>query len=127
MSVKPRALIVEDEMLVAMLIEDALMDGGFEIMGISSRVEEAKKLLALEEQPDVAVMDLNLAGTSAVSIAEYLISVGIPFVIVSGYGREGLPRHLQNIPMVSKPFNPDRLLQAMRNALADPPPKSIPR
>jgi DNA-binding NtrC family response regulator len=116
---KQRLLIVEDEMLVAMSVEDALRDAGFEVIGIVARVDKAISYIEGEASLDVAVMDLNLAGASSVPIADALVAVGIPFVILTGYGAGGLPPHLRQIPVVSKPFDPQRLLRALETALGE--------
>lgn len=54
-----RVLVVEDEALVAMLVEDALLDAGFTVIGPAATVEEAMHFLATE-RPDAVVLDLNL-------------------------------------------------------------------
>jgi len=56
-----RILIVEDDFLVAMQMESALTDAGFEVAGIASSCEDAIEL-ASSEQPRLAVMDIRLAG-----------------------------------------------------------------
>jgi CheY-like chemotaxis protein len=59
-----KVLVVEDEALVAMLVEDALLDAGFGVMGPAATVEEAMNILA-RERPDAVVLDLNLAGETS--------------------------------------------------------------
>ena len=56
-----KVLIVEDDHLVAMDVEAALLDAGYEITGIASSAEQAIKLAATEK-PDLVVMDIRLAG-----------------------------------------------------------------
>ena len=113
-----RVLVVEDEMLVAMDIEGLLLERGYEVVGPAPTVERALALLA-RERPDVAMLDLNLAGEDTVPVAEELRRRGIPFVVVSGYGasrmREGA---LRDAPFVSKPYDRDDLARSLARALA---------
>ena len=85
-----RILIVEDEALVAMLVEDALLDAGAEVIGPVATVAEAMALLDAGS-PDGAVLDLNLAGETSTPVADLLAARGVPFVVATGYGAEGLP------------------------------------
>jgi DNA-binding NtrC family response regulator len=117
MAKKHRVLIVEDEMLVAMSIEDALADAGFEVIGIVSRMDKAKPYIEGDESPDIAVMDLNLAGASSIALADAFVASGIPVVILTGYGTAGLPSHLRQVPVLSKPFDRQKLLRTLETTL----------
>lgn len=100
-----RILIVEDEALVAMLVEDALEEAGFGVIGPVRSVAQA--LEALEtEQPDAAVLDLNLAGENSVAVADALVARGIPFVVATGYGAAGLPATHRDALVLPKPYDP---------------------
>ena len=100
-----RILVVEDEALVAMLIEDALLEFGFEVIGPARSVSQALELLAAEP-PCAAVLDLNLAGESSVAVADALAAGGIPFVVATGYGAAGLPASHKAVPVLPKPYDP---------------------
>jgi CheY-like chemotaxis protein len=103
-----RILIVEDEALVAMLVEDALLDAGAEVIGPVATVAEAMALL--ETAPlDAAVLDLNLAGETSTPVADALATRGVPFVVATGYGAEGLPPGHSAVPVLAKPYDPDEL------------------
>ena len=82
-------LIVEDEMFLAMMLQDLLEDAGYLVLK-AARLPAA---LALAEtaQIDVAMLDINLAGTEVFPAAEVLRRRGIPFLFTSGYGCNGLP------------------------------------
>ena len=67
-----RVLIIEDEMLVAMSIEDTLSDAGFSVAGITAKVSDALVLLERSNGIDAAVMDLNLAGEATGPVADRL-------------------------------------------------------
>src|SRR5450432_1520295 len=98
-----RVLVVEDEMLIAMEVEDALQALGCQILGPVATVDRALKL-ALEETFDAAVLDVTIRGGKAYPVAEVLLARGIPFVFASGYGDWALPEILRNQPRLTKPF-----------------------
>ena len=107
-----RILIVEDEMLLAMNIEDMLLDLGHEVAGIASRLEPALAL-AREGAFDVAMLDVNLAGERSFPVAELLAARGIPFLFATGYGRAGIEETYRDRPVLQKPFRADELLAAI--------------
>jgi DNA-binding response OmpR family regulator len=100
-----RILVVEDEALVAMLVEDALNDAGFAVIGPAATVAEAMSLLEAE-RPDAVVLDLNLAGVTSTPIADLLAARRIPYVIATGYGASGLPPGHQDAMVLAKPYDP---------------------
>ena len=107
-----RILVVEDEALVAMLVEDALLDAGAIVIGPVATVAEALSLLQ-RERPDVAVLDLNLAGETSTPVADALVTMGVPFVVATGYGADGLPPGHVAVPVLAKPYDPDDLTTAL--------------
>jgi CheY-like chemotaxis protein len=101
-----RVFLVEDEALVAMLMEDMLTDHGCSVVATAPRLDEAlahAQDLTLEF--DVAVLDLNLAGENTFSVASALEKRGIPFVFATGYGAGGLPPEWRGRPTLQKPFS----------------------
>ena len=85
-SVTPRrVLIVEDEVMVAMMIGDMLIDLRCEVAATAARLEEAVRL-AQTAAFDLAILDVNLAGQATYAVAEALKARRIPFVFVMGYG-----------------------------------------
>ena len=112
-----RILVVEDEALVAMLVEDALMDAGFGIIGPAATVEEALRLLN-DERPDAVVLDLNLAGETSTPVADELAARGIPYVIATGYGAAGLPAGHQKAMVLAKPYDPSDLTAVLTRLCA---------
>lgn len=105
-------LVVEDEALVAMLLEDALTDAGCRILGPAPSVEHAMALLR-QERPHAAVIDLNLGGETSAPIADALAGAGIPFLVATGYGAEGLPRGHENAMVLTKPYDPTELIESL--------------
>lgn len=98
-----RILVVEDEMLVAMNIEDMLLDLGHEVAGIASRLAPALAL-AGEASIDAAMLDVNLAGENSFPVADLLAARGIPFVFATGYGPQGIEERHRGRPLLQKPF-----------------------
>ena len=119
-----RILIVEDEMLVAMNVEDMLLELGHEVAGLASRLGPALAL-ARDGRFDAAMLDVNLAGETSFPVADILIDRGIPFLFATGYGRPGIEERYRDFPMLQKPFRMAELGAAL--AGLDRPEGSGPR
>ena len=111
-----RILVVEDEMIVAMLIEDILSDAGATIVGPAARVARALDLLG-ENEVDAALLDVNLAGEMTTPVAEELRRRGIPFAFATGYGVAGVPEGFAGQPLLQKPFQEYDLNRVMAEVL----------
>ena len=112
-----RILIVEDEMLVAMLIEDVLGDLGHDVVGPAMRLDTA--LAAADgEDFDFAILDINLAGKQSFPVADRLVARGIPFMFASGYGAAGLVDPYREAPIIQKPFDSSQIAGMIDRALA---------
>jgi CheY-like chemotaxis protein len=111
-----RILIVEDEMLVAMNIEDMLLDLGHEVAGLASRLAPALALAA-EAEIDAAVLDVNLAGEHSFPVADLLDKRGIPFLFATGYGLGGIEERYRGRTVLQKPFRLADLGAALVSAL----------
>jgi DNA-binding NtrC family response regulator len=99
-----RILVVEDEALVAMLIEDELFELGFDVVGPAATVSHALALCH-DERIDGAVLDVNLGGGQrSDSVADFLLSKRIPFVFVTGYGDAGVSVRFADRAVLQKPF-----------------------
>lgn len=103
-----RVLVVEDEMLIAMTIEDVLVALGCQIVGPVATLDKALKV-ALEETFDAAILDVNIRGGETYPVAEVLLARGIPFALASGYGEWALPEALRGQPRLTKPFTTAQL------------------
>jgi DNA-binding response OmpR family regulator len=112
----PRILIVEDEPVLALALEDAFVEAGFEIVGVAGRLEAALAMITLSDC-DVAIVDANLAGISAGPAALALAARAIPFVVVSGYPREQIPVAFSGALFARKPVRYERLVQILRSVL----------
>jgi DNA-binding response OmpR family regulator len=109
-------LIVEDETLIALLIEEAIVEMGLTCLGPFSSVSPALERLK-DESPDCAVLDINLGGEPIHPVASTLAERNIPFVFVSGYGHTALEAGLPKGPVLDKPFAIDQLQDAVRALL----------
>lgn len=103
-----RVFIVEDEMLVAMLIEDVIVDLGHEVVGPAMRLETALEVVEAENV-DFAILDINLAGKQSFPVADRLADLGVPFIFASGYGAAALNDRHREARVVQKPFAPDQI------------------
>jgi DNA-binding response OmpR family regulator len=107
-----RILVVEDELLIAMMLEHALRSEGCVIIGPIPRVELALKA-AREEPIDAAVLDVNLAGERVDPVAKALEKRSIPFVFTTGDHRSMLPSKHAHRPMLEKPYMPAQLISLL--------------
>ncbi|MFM2043723.1 MAG: hypothetical protein RLY86_2299 [Pseudomonadota bacterium] len=113
-----RLLVVEDAPLVALELEQVLMEAGYEVVGPAMTLERGLAL-AGEEALDGAVLDLNLAGRLVFPIADLLATRGVPFLFCTGYDRAilagtGFIKHA----CIAKPFAAATLRAAVRDLLA---------
>lgn len=109
-----RILVVEDEMTIAFMIEDMLVELGHEVVELAMRLPEALKAA---ERPDIdlAILDVNLDGLRSFPVADVLISRHIPFAFATGYGAAGLDASYRDRPVLAKPF----LLSDLKKLLSD--------
>jgi CheY-like chemotaxis protein len=105
-------LVVEDELFVAMLVEDLLNDLGCAIVGPAMSAAEAV-IAAQGEQIDFALLDVNLDGDTSFAAAEILRARGVPFAFVTGYGEMGVRVDLRDAPILSKPIDPRHLARVL--------------
>jgi len=109
-------LVVEDEALIAMLMEEQLKGLGCEVIGVASTLKEGMEK-ALRSEIDASVLDVNLNGEVSYPIAQALRARSVPIVFATGYGVGGLPENLSDAPVVVKPFRQAQVADALRKAL----------
>ena len=112
-----RALVVEDEIMLAMYVEDLLSDLGYEVAGIATGLSQALPL-AREADFDFAVLDINLGGELSFPVADVLRERGIPFLFASGYGSKALSDEYRDAVRVQKPFVSRDLARAVARIAA---------
>jgi CheY-like chemotaxis protein len=108
-----RVLVVEDEGLVAMLLEDMLDDLGCEVACSAATVAEAMRWVGEGGVADAALLDVNMAGETVWPVADALRARRTPFAFTSGYGQLSEAR-FRDAPLLSKPINAERLEEVLR-------------
>ena len=119
-----RVLIIEDQALVAHLIEEVIRDFGFQVAGVVYDLPEARTALSSYDF-DIVLVDLRLGHDSADEIIDVLMERGTPLAIVTGFDRPLEPRHAK-VPLLHKPFS-ERQLFALLTTLVGVPEASLPR
>lgn len=108
-----RILVVEDEVVIALMVEDYLLELGAVVVGPAFRIRDGL-VLAERETLDAAVLDVNMHGARSDPIADLLHSRAIPFVLTTGYGDVERAR---GVPVLDKPFTPEGLGAALKQAM----------
>lgn len=111
-----RVLIVEDEPIIALGVEDILIDAGFQIAGVAGKLEEALTLIE-GGACDAAIVDANLAGVSASPVAIALAALRLPFIVMSGYSPEQMQGVFPDAVFIQKPCRPEVLIERLNTLL----------
>jgi DNA-binding response OmpR family regulator len=111
---------VEDEPIIAFLVEDMLKDLGCAEVWMAGNVGEALDLIG-RKVPHVAILDVHLRREVAYPIAVKLTELDVPFVFASGEGSGGLPAPWRDHRSVQKPFVIEELAAALSTVIAAPP------
>ncbi len=107
-----RVLVVEDEFMIAMLIEETLADQDCVVVGPFTNLRDALQA-ATATVLDGAILDVNLRGEKIYPVAELLDQRGIPFVLLSGYGTDAIPANRPGWQACGKPFSPGELIEML--------------
>jgi DNA-binding response OmpR family regulator len=117
-TVRPRVLIVEDEPLIALMLNDMLDELGFQVAASVTHIADALAFLATGSV-DIALLDVNIGEQKIDPVADLLASRGTPFIFTTGYGDAGVPSGYANCAILQKPFQFDDLATALRSQLAN--------
>jgi DNA-binding response OmpR family regulator len=109
-----RILIVEDEFLVAAMLEDELADAGALVIGPAATLADGLRL-ARTGDFDAAVVDWNLDGENSGPIAQALLQRDLPFVVSTGYG--AVADEFAGCPLLAKPYDPAELVGLLAGLL----------
>ncbi len=112
-----RVLVVEDESLVAMLLETILEDMGCTPVGPASNIDEGEAMARDTVDLDAALLDVNVAGRQVFPVAAALKERGVPFVFSTGYGEGGLPDEWRGATTIQKPFTEAAVRDALMKAM----------
>src|SRR5689334_16446599 len=112
-----RVLLVEDEGLLALMIQDMLEELGLKVVASAAHLKKAWELAATASF-DIALLDVNLAGEFVFPVARILRDRRIPFLFSTGYGAPSLEEEFSNAPALGKPFSAAQLDQKLRAVLA---------
>ena len=113
-----RMLVVEDEAMIAMLVEDMLAELGCTVIDIAGTVEQGLRLAEPGKTSiDAAILDVNIGGEKVFPVADALAAHGVPFVFATGYGSAGIDARYENRPVIAKPFRRETLEKSLASAL----------
>lgn len=113
---RPTILLLEDEMLPALVVEGVLSDAGYDVVGPVPNAEQALQLLR-GSRVDAAILDLNLHGTFSYDVGNRCDELGIPWGVTTGYEPQTLDLAARNIPILVKPFTDEQLLEMVARLL----------
>lgn len=117
MSASLSILVVEDEPLIAMMLEDFLESLGHRVHATCESVSEAVK--AVETGGfELAILDVNLKGENVWPVAGRLREMDVPFVLATGGHVDLPPLEFTNVPVIEKPYTLDRVTPAINAAFA---------
>jgi CheY-like chemotaxis protein len=113
-----RILLVEDEALIALMLEDMVEGLGCAVTGLAPRIGLGLSMADTGDF-DVAILDVNVAGENIEPVAARLHERGVPFIFATGYGEAGVPLRFRDRPVVAKPFREEQLDKAIKKALGE--------
>ncbi len=106
-------LIVEDDLLIAFVAEETVLELGVKSVRTAPSVMRALEMIG-ERAPDFALLDVGLIRENSFAVAERLESLKIPFVFATGYATDtAFPARFSRSPVLAKPYNRDGLLAAL--------------
>jgi PAS domain S-box-containing protein len=108
-----KVMIVEDEALVAMVLERELDELGVTVSGMCVSVADALQSMA-RQKPEAAILDVNLGGELVYPVADALRQHGIPFIFITGYGVESIDKRFTDIRVLEKPVDREALASVFR-------------
>lgn len=103
----PRILVIEDELLIALLIEEMVRESGYRVSGVAHTAAMARQEFT-KRNFDAVLFDINIGGRYHPEIADFLLDADVPFAFVTGYDYLIEPRH-ETVSVLQKPFTPVQL------------------
>jgi CheY-like chemotaxis protein len=107
------ALIVEDNLIIALSAEVILLDLGARHVDTAASVTEALNAIK-RQKPSFALLDLNLGNETSIAVGHRLVDLEVPFIFATGYGeRAPIPSELDSVPVIQKPYTRDTIERAI--------------
>lgn len=110
-------ILVEDEALIRMMLVDMIEELGHRVIAVAGDVTDGYAL-ALQEEYDLAILDINLQGLHVQPVAEAVVARGLPLLFVTGYGPAGVPLALGECRVLTKPCLTRELRTAINGILS---------
>lgn len=110
-----RVLVVEDDYFIADEICTTLREAGAEVLGPAPDIQQGLDVVT-SQRIDCAVLDINLHGDLAFSLARELQERGTPSIFATGYDSSVLPEPFNGSVRLEKPVNLTALLEAVQSA-----------
>lgn len=110
--------VVEDEAMIRMMIVEMLEELGHRVVAEAGSIRTADPP-ARTAAFDLAVFDINVAGSNISPIAEIVAARGLPFIFVSGYGSAGVPVLFKDKPVLRKPFMIEDFADMINSVMGD--------
>jgi DNA-binding response OmpR family regulator len=105
-----RIFVVEDEFLLALVLEDDLASAGYTVVGPYNSLSSAMAA-SYREAFDIAILDVNLNGEMVYPLADDLIARGMRFIFLTGYVASDMPERFRGSNRLPKPYDPAALLR----------------
>ncbi len=115
-----RVLVLDDEPLIAMMLEDWLTELGHETLGPARTIAAALEFVE-NGAPEAAILDLSINGEASYAVAEKLAARGIPFAFATGHGAARLQAPYNTAPVLGKPFDFDAVNALVARLVAAKP------
>ena len=111
-----RILVLEDELFVALHLEEELRAAGHDVVGPAASLADAHAL-AGQHAIDFAILDANLHGKTPKALAEELVQRSVPFAYLTGYDEAYIrAADLPDGPLLPKPLQQHELTRLLREA-----------
>ena len=98
-----RILLVEDEVLIAMVLEDMLGILGHVVVATPSTFAEADAAIAAGGF-DLVIADVNLGAQPIYPLADRVLAAGVSLILATGSHRDSLPERFADVPLLAKPY-----------------------
>jgi CheY-like chemotaxis protein len=112
----PRVLILEDEPLIAMMVQDWLDELGCETVGPAGSASDALALMGGVEL-DGAILDVSLGGHDSFAVAAALRERAVPFAFATGHGADRIDAQFKDVPTLLKPYDFEKVRQVLATLL----------